>query len=103
MERSPWGRAFGGGDLRKWPMGCRMGEVRFVLGVHARMKRPGPDGVWGELGGRAAGNCQRCRRIGAFCFVRASVGSRGGHLGQQCAIEKKSGKGCLFFQGDLRF
>jgi hypothetical protein len=72
MERSAWVRAFGGGDLRKWPVGCRMGGSWFVLGVHGRMTRPGPD-VWGELGGRAAGNGQRCRRIGAL-FVRASVG-----------------------------
>ncbi len=80
MERSPWGRAFGGGDLRKWPVGCRMGGARFVLGVHARMTRPGPDGVLGELGGRAAGNSQGCRRIGSFVLC-APASESGRSLG----------------------
>jgi hypothetical protein len=100
MERSPWGRAFGE-DLRKWPVGCRMGGARFVLGVHAACDKTRTGRRLGRTGRKGGGELSKMPADRSF--VRASVGSRGGHLGQQCAIEKKSGKGCPFFRGDLRF
>ena len=71
------GVRYGLRDLRKWPVGCRVGVARFVLGGHARIARPGPDGVFlASWGGRAAGNGQGwpAHRKACLCALASESG-----------------------------
>ncbi len=72
MEMSPWWRAFGG-NLRKWPVGCRMGGARFRAGRSRAYDKTRTGRHLGRAGRKGGGERSKMQRIGAL-FVRASVG-----------------------------
>jgi len=83
---------------------CRIGGAWFVLGVHARMRRPGPDGGFGRAA--AARRRGTVKDDGSESFYLHALASGRGRWLVPTACHgdwKKFGEGLSLVRGDLRF